>query len=114
MLCASAHFGPPPAHSYQQIAPVVKKFRLFPLKRMPNELENPTQDKQAKSIGPKRMKEDCRDAQHSGKHNHRDAKAVAEAIDGMRVAACVLRNPLFVGASTEHARIIDDVSLRSQ
>jgi hypothetical protein len=35
---------------------------------------------------------------------------MAQPVDWMGMAACILRDPLFAGASAKHARIIADVS----
>jgi len=35
---------------------------------------------------------------------------MAQPVDWMGMAACILRDPLFAGASAKHARIITDVS----
>jgi hypothetical protein len=37
-------------------------------------------------------------------NNRRDSEGVAHAIDGVLVAACVLRNPLFASAMAWHFR----------
>jgi len=107
-LGSSAHLGPPPAHAYQQKAPVLKKLRWLVLKSVSDELQKPAKNKQASGNHPERMIEDGNHAKHQRDHNQRNAKAMAEPVDGMRMAARVLRDPLFAGASAWHARIIND------
>src|SRR6185312_8821990 len=105
-LGSSAHLGPPPAHTHQQKAPVLKKLRWFVFKSMANELQQPAEYKQSGGKHPERMIENSHDGKRQRDHNQRNAKAMAQPIDRMGMAACVLRDPLFAGASAWHARII--------
>jgi hypothetical protein len=106
-LGSSAHLGPPPTHAYQEKAPVLKKLRRFVLKGVSDELQKPTKDKQAGGNHPERMIEDCSHCQRQRDHNQWNAKAMAEPVDWMGMAACVLCDPLFAGASAWHVRIIN-------
>jgi len=81
----------------------MKKFRLFALKSVPNELENPAKDKQAQCIHPEWMNKNSCNAKRAGEHDHGDAKSMAKPVDRMRMAASVLCNPLLAGASAKHA-----------
>src|SRR5690242_12752719 len=108
---AAAHLGRPPAHTDEEKAPVVKKLRFFVFKGVADELENPAEDKQAGSKHPERMEENGRDAERQRSHDQRNANAMAQPVDWMGMAACILRDPLFAGASAKHARIITDVSI---
>jgi hypothetical protein len=96
--------GPPPAHSDQEKAPVMEELRLFAFKGVPDELQNPAKDKKTRRVGPERMEEDTGGENRERKHDQRDAQCVAETIDGVLMAAGILRHPLFAAASTEHER----------
>ena len=52
-------FGPPPAGADQQETPVGKEFRGLAFEGMADELENPSQDKQGKRVGPQAVEEDA-------------------------------------------------------
>jgi hypothetical protein len=84
----------------------VKKLRLFVLKGVANELQDPAEDKQAGGKHPELMEDEGRNAERQRDHYQRNANAVAQPVDWMSVAACVLRNPLFAAASAKHGRII--------
>jgi hypothetical protein len=88
----------------------VKKLRFFVFKGVADELENPAEDKQPGGKHPERMEENGRDAERQRRHDQRNANAMAQPVDWMGMAACILRDPLFAGASAKHARIITDVS----
>lgn len=77
----------------------MKKLWLFALEGMPDELENPSEDKQACGVRPKEMNEDADDKKTQRQQDQRNAKAMAYAIDWMLMAARVLRDPLFVCTS---------------
>jgi len=94
-----AHLGPPPAHADQQKSPVVEKLRLFAFEGMADELQNPSQNKQRGGVDPQGMKKDASNRQRQGKHDQRNAKAVAQPVHRMSVAAGILRDPLFAAAS---------------
>ena len=108
---SSPYLGPPPAHTDEKKAPIVKKLRFLVFKGVADELENPAEDKQAGGQHPERMEENGRDAESQRSHNQRNANAMAQPVDWMGMAACILRDPLFAGASAKHARIITDVSI---
>jgi len=89
----------------------VKKLRFFVFKGVADELKNPAEDKQAGGKHPEWMEENGRDAKRQRNHDQRNAKAMAQPVDWMGMAACILRDPLFAGASAKHGRIITDVSV---
>lgn len=88
----------------------MKKLRFFVFKGVADELENPAEDKQAGGKHPERMEDNGRHAERQRSHDQRNANAMAQPVDWMGMAACILRDPLFAGASAKHARIIADVS----
>src|SRR5215467_9065249 len=95
----SSHLGPPPAGPHQQKAPIVKKFRLFTLEGVTDELQNPADHEQGQGIGPEKMKEDARDEYCQRNNDQRNAKCMTNPVHRMLMAAGILRDPLFVTAS---------------
>lgn len=98
-LSSSLHLGPPPACSHQQKAPIVKELWFFALKGVSHELEYPSKDEQAGCVKPKGVEKDAGDKERQRDQDQRNAKGMADAVDRMLMAACVLRNPLLVAAS---------------
>ena len=84
----------------------MKELRLFVLKCMADELQNPAKDKQAGGKHPERMDENSSDAERQRNHDERNTNAVAQPVDRMSMAARILRDPLFAAASAKHGRII--------
>jgi hypothetical protein len=84
----------------------VEKLRLFVFKGVANELQKPAKDEESGGKHPERMIENGRDPKRQRHHNQGYPKAMAEPVDWMCMAACVLRDPLFAAASTKHGRII--------
>jgi hypothetical protein len=99
-LGPSAHLGPPPTHAYKQKTPILKELRSLVLKGVTNELQKPAKDEESGGKHPERMIENSGHGKRQREHDQRNAKAMAESIDRMGMAACVLRDPLFAGAST--------------
>ena len=60
------------------------------LKGVTDELQKPTKDKQADGNHPERMIENSGHGKRQRDHNQRNAKAMAEPVDWMGMAACVL------------------------
>ena len=63
-----------------------------------DELENPSDREKCRGVKPEAMVEETSDEDPDGNQNRRNTERVAGAIDGMLVAARVLRDPLFTGA----------------
>jgi hypothetical protein len=80
----------------------VKEFRWFALEGVADELENPSNYEQPESVQPEGMEEDAGDENWRRKNDEGNAERVAQAVDGMLVAARVLRDPLFAGAVAKH------------
>lgn len=98
-LRPSAHLGPPPADTDEQKTPVLEEFRWLVLKCVPDELQQPPKSEESGGKHPKPMIKDGAHRKRQREHNQRNAKAMAEAVDRMGMAACVLRDPLFASAS---------------
>jgi len=87
----------------------MEELGLLALKGVSDELQNPAHDEERYGIRPERVKEDAGEAEAQREHDQRDADAVANTVDRMSMAACVLRDPLFARASAHHhGRIIAD------
>ena len=84
----------------------MEKLRLFVFKGVADELQKPAKDKESGGKHPERMIENGGHGQRQRHHDQRNAKAMAEPVDRMSMAAGVLRDPLFAAASTKHGRII--------
>src|SRR5271169_6957852 len=91
-------FGPPPADAHEEESPVVEEFRRLAFKGVADELENPSDHEKSEGVDPQMMDEDAGEKNGDRNHNRRNAEGVADAIDGVLVAAGVLRDPLFAGA----------------
>jgi hypothetical protein len=99
LLDPAAHFGPPPAYADEKKAPVLEELWLFVFKGVANELQKPAKDEESGGKHPERMEENGGYGERQGQDNQRNAKAMAEPVDRMGMAACVLCDPMFAGAS---------------
>ena len=97
MLCPAS--WPTTSAPDKKEAPVVKELRLFVFKSVADELQQPAKDEEAGGKHPERMKENGRHGERQRNHDQRNAKSMADPVDRMRMAACILRDPLFAGAS---------------
>ena len=77
----------------------MKELWFFMLKSVANELQKPAKDEESGGKHPERMIEDSGHSKRQGHHDQGNAKAMAEPVDWMGMAARVLRDPLFAGAS---------------
>jgi hypothetical protein len=89
----------------------MEELRLLAFKSMTDELENPSHNEEAGRVHPERMNEDGGGKEGEREHDQRDAPAMAKPVDRMSMAARVLRDPLFLSASAEHAGIIPEKAL---
>lgn len=71
---------------------------------MADELEGPSNDEQHRGVNPEPVQEQAGDEHRDGDQDKRDAAGVAEAIDWMLMASCVLCHPLLAGQAPKHAR----------
>jgi hypothetical protein len=96
-------FRPPPADAYEEETPVAEEFRGLAFEGVADELENPSEEKEAESVWPEAVDEDAGEKNCHREHDGWDAQGVAEAVYAVLVAGGVLRDPLLVGAVTQHA-----------
>ena len=101
-LGAATHLSPPPAHANQKKTPVMEEFRFFAFEGMADELQDPAHYEKASRVHPEAVNEYRGQAQSQRNHDHGNAEAVAGSVYRMSMTARVLRNPLLVGASTQH------------
>jgi len=101
-LGPATHLSPPPAHANQKKTPVMEEFWLFAFEGVADELQDPTHYEKASRVHPEAVNEYRGQAQRQRNHDHGNAEAVAGPVYRMSMAPRVLRNPLFVGASTQH------------
>src|SRR5581483_8046683 len=69
---------------------------------MADELERPSREEDGQCIHPKSMRGNAGEEQHDRYGNQRYPERVTCAVDGMLMAAGVLRDPLLVSASAQH------------
>jgi hypothetical protein len=84
----------------------VEELGLLAFKGMPDELQDPSHNEQRCAINPERVKKNGGSQERERKHDQRNAQAMANPVYEMSVAARVLRDPLFLSASAQHAGII--------
>ena len=95
--------GPPPADADEQESPVAEEFGRLAFKGVTDELEDPSEREQRQRVKPQPMIEKSDEEDPNRNQNGRNAKGVAEAIDGMLVTARVSRDPLLIAISAQHA-----------
>ncbi len=98
----AVHLGPPPAHAYEQEAPIVEELRRLAFEGVSDKLEDPSQNEEAESIGPQAMHKDAADKQQQRNQDGRDSERVARAVNRMLVAGRILFDPLLVAAVAQH------------
>jgi transposase len=81
----------------------VKEFRCLALKGVADELKNPADEEQRQPIHPQPVEENAGDKNRARKKDGRDAKRVTHPIYRMLMTGSVLRDPLLVSASAQHA-----------
>ena len=84
----------------------MEKLRLFVFEGVADELQYPAKNEQSGGKHPERMKEEGGHGKRQRNHDQRNANAMAQPVYRMSMAACILRDPLFAGASAKHGRII--------
>src|SRR6266446_2006249 len=100
----AVHLSPPPAHADEQKTPVVEEFRRLALESVADELENPSCEEQNQRVQPKAVEEDARYKKRDREQYGRYAQRVTDAVHWMLMTGTVLRDPLLVGASAQHAK----------
>ncbi|MFY9646489.1 MAG: hypothetical protein WAK29_15015 [Terriglobales bacterium] len=81
----------------------MKKFRRLAFEGVADELKDPAHKKYCEGVQPQPVNEDAGDKKRERQKNDGNAEGVTEAVDGMAMAGTVLRDPLLVGASAQHA-----------
>jgi len=100
--------SPPPAHANEQETPVAEKFRRLAFEGVADELENPSDEEQSQRIQPHAVEEDTGDKKWDREQDGRDTQRVTQAVHRMPMTGAVLRDPLLVSASAQHAQ--DDIT----
>jgi len=86
----------------------VEEFRRLALKGVADELENPSDKEQRDAIEPQVMEKDASNEDRDRQQDGRNPQRMTESVYGMPMAGAVLRDPLLVGASAQHAE--DDIT----
>ena len=86
----------------------MEKFRRLSLEGVADELENPSDEEQSQRVEPQAVEENARDKKWDREQDGRDAQRVTQAVHRMPMTGAVLRDPLFVAASAQHAQ--DDIT----
>ena len=102
------NLSPPPAHADKQKTPVVEEFRRLAFERVPDELKNPSDQEQSEPVQPKSVEEDAGSKDWERQQDGRNAQRMTQPVHRMPMTGAVLRDPLLVGASAQHAR--DDIT----
>ena len=76
----------------------MKELRLFVLKSVADELQNPPDSEERAGVNPEPMEENPRYSKRKRQHDQRDADAVTDPVDRIGMAAGILRDPLLVGS----------------
>jgi hypothetical protein len=87
----------------------VEELRRLALKGVADKLKNPSDEEQRQPIQPQPVEENAGDKNWSRKQDDRNAQRVTHPIYRMLMTGAVLRDPLLVGASTQHAH--DDITI---
>jgi hypothetical protein len=103
---------PPPAHADEQETPVVKELRRLSFEGVSDELKNPSDEEQAERIRPKTVEEETGDKKRRREQDGRDAQSVTHPVHRMLMTGRILRDPLLVGASAQHAQ--DNITIAGE
>ena len=76
----------------------MEELRRLALKGVADELEDPPDHEKRQGVEPQAMEEEAGNENCDRDENGRNAERVADPVDGMLVAARVLRDPLLAGA----------------
>jgi len=86
----------------------VEEFRRLALEGVADELENPSDEEQSQRVQPQPVEEDAGDKNWDREQYGRDAQRVTDAVHRMPMTGTILRDPLLVAASAQHAQ--DDIT----
>ena len=81
----------------------MKEFWFLAFEGVADELEHPSRNEKDGGIEPEPVQEDASQEKYERQKNGRNAQGMAGTVDGMLMAGRVLRDPLFAGASAQHA-----------
>jgi hypothetical protein len=81
----------------------VEEFRRLAFESVPDELENPSEEEQSQRVQPHAVEEDADYKKRDREQDGWDAQRVTYAVHRMLMTGTVLRDPLLVGASAQHA-----------
>src|SRR5258707_5294198 len=101
-LRLALHLGHPPAQSDKQKTIVAEEFRWLAFEIVTDELQDPADNEQRHRHRPEAMNKDSGHEQRQRERDHRDAQRMADPVHRMLMAGGVLRDPLLVGAITQH------------
>jgi hypothetical protein len=87
----------------------VEEFRRLALESVADELENPSCEEQTQRVKPQPVEEDAGYKKRDREQDGRDTQSVTHAIHRVLMTGAVLRDPLLVGASAQHAE--DDITI---
>jgi hypothetical protein len=86
----------------------LEEFRRLALKGVADELENPSNEEQGDAIKPQAVEKDAGYKDRDRQQDDGNAQSVTDAVYGMLMTGAVLRDPLLVSASAQHAG--DDIT----
>ncbi len=86
----------------------MQEFRRLALEGVADKLERPSGDKQSESVEPQTVDENAGYKDRNRQENSRNTERVTEAVHRIPVIGAVLRDPLLVSASAQHAE--DDIT----
>ena len=86
----------------------MEEFGRLALEGMADELENPSDEEQRQRVRPQAVVEDAEYKKWDREQDGRNAQRVTHAVHGVLMTGTVLRDPLLVGASAQHAD--DDIT----
>ncbi len=81
----------------------MKEFRRLAFKGVADKLENPSHQKQGRCVPPQVVNEDAGEKHRARKQDGGNANSMAEAVHRVLVAGTILRDPLRVRPSAQHA-----------
>ena len=81
----------------------MEEFRRFAFEGMADELENPSDEEQSQRVQPQAVEENAGDKKQDREQDGRNAQRMTGAVHRMPMTGAVLRDPLLVAASAQHA-----------
>jgi hypothetical protein len=81
----------------------MEEFRRLAFEGVANELEYPSDEEQSQRVSPQTVEEDAGYKKRDREQDRRNAQRVTDAVHRVLMTGTVLRDPLLVGASAQHA-----------